>query len=263
MAQKKHPTRGDGRAPAGPIDDDQAWKRRVLLRAEALSKKSEVFRSLDVTQLICETVAYGLPAEAEIFQAAYGDPSGREYWNSLLSEPIPVVSLAYTLSVHLAESVDRLDYFKFAILCAFRDAAEAGERWFTGDTTTLLSVEDFSDNVEGLGKLKVEPRATVEWLQTKPKREHLVPQSLRGFLQASEMQPRTVNEKTALRFVQDYIDSEQAAGRRPSIAGVEAAGIKAGKYGAREHLRAAFRQLRGAEVRRGRPPKALTKIAEK
>jgi hypothetical protein len=33
--------------------------------------------------------------------------------------------------------------------------------------------------------------------------------------------------------------------------------------GGREYLRAAFHRSRGAEVRRGRPPKAATKIAEK
>jgi hypothetical protein len=269
MARKK-PTRRGGRTPdGGPTCDDQAPKQRFLVRAKALSEHPEVFRRLAVTQLICDAVAFGGPAEADIFQAAYGDPSGRKYWNSFLSEAIPVVSVAYTLSVHLAESVESLGYLRFAILCAFRDAAEAGERWFTGDTTTLLAVKDFSSYVEGVEKVKVDPDAAVRWLLSKPMREHLVPDSLRRFLQWDPTNTETptarrpVTEKSAERFVVSYIDSEQAAEKRPTLANLESAANKAGMRGGREYLRAAFHRLLGAEIRRGRPPKASTKIAEK
>ena len=152
-----------------------ALKQQFLDRAKALSKLPEVFRGPQVTLLICDTVAFGVRAEAEIFQAVYGDPGGRKYWDAHLSEAIPVYSLAYMLSAHLAESVEQLDMAKIAIIRAFRDAAHAGERWFTGEITPLLAVEDGQTNFEGLGKVKVHPRAAVEWLLSKPKREHLVP----------------------------------------------------------------------------------------
>jgi hypothetical protein len=158
---------------------------------------------------------------------------------------------------------------RIAIIRAFRDAAEAGERWFTGETQLLLGVEDGQTNFEGLGKVKVHPRGAVEWLLSKPKREHLVPQSLRRFLQTggeptnANAAPRPVTEKRAERFVANYINGEQAAGRSPTLVGLEAAAKKADMRGGREYLRAAFRRSRGAEVRRGRPPKASTKIAEK
>ena len=54
-----------------------ALKQRFLDRAKALSKLPEVFRLPQVTLLICDTVAFGVRAEAEIFQAVYGDPGGR------------------------------------------------------------------------------------------------------------------------------------------------------------------------------------------
>jgi hypothetical protein len=106
---------------------------------------------------------------------------------------------------------------------------------------------------------------------SKPKREHLVLESLRRFLQSggeptngkAPTAPRPVTEKIAERFVADYIFGEQAAGRCPTLVGLEAAAKKADMRGGREYLRAAFRRSRGAEVRRGRPPKASTKIAEK
>ena len=161
-----------------------ALKQRFLDRAKALSNLAEVFRCPQVTLLICETVAFGVRAEAEIFQAAYGDPGGRKYWDAHLSEPMPVYSLAHVLSAHVAENVEQLEMAKIAIIRAFRDAAEAGERWFTGDTSPLLAMEHGQTNFEGLGKLKVHPRDAVEWLLSKPKREHLVPDSLRRFLQS-------------------------------------------------------------------------------
>ena len=161
-----------------------ALKQRFLDRAKALSSLAEAFRFPQVTLLICETVAFGVPAEAEIFQAAYGDPGEREYWEGLLSEPMPLYSLAHVLSAQLAENVEQLEMAKIAIVRAFRDAAEAGEPWFTGDTSPLLAMERGQTNFEGLDMLKVHPRDAVEWLLSKPRREHLVSNSLRGFLQS-------------------------------------------------------------------------------
>jgi hypothetical protein len=48
----------------------------------------------------------------------------------------------------------------------------------------------------------------------------------------------------------------------PTLRGLEGAAKNAGMHGGREYLRAAFRGYR-VEVRRGRPPKASPKIAEK
>ena len=247
-----------------------ALKQQFLDRAKALSNLAEVYRCQQVTLLICETVAFGVRAESEIFRAAYGDPDGRKYWDAHLSEAILVYSLAYVLSAHLAEKVEQLEMVRIAIIRAFRDAAEAGERWFTGDTSPLLAIE-YSHNFENLGTVKVHPRAAVEWLLSKPKRKHLVPDSLRRFLQSSgeptnanaPTAPRFVTKKIAERFVANYIDGEQAAGRSPTLVGLEAAAKQANMRGGREYLRAAFRRSRGAEFRRGRPPKVSTKIAEK
>ena len=83
-----------------------------------------MFRSPQVTLLICESVAFGVPAEAEIFHAAYGDPAGRKYWDTFLSELMSLFSLAYAFFVHVAEDVEQLEFAKIAIIGAFRDAAE-------------------------------------------------------------------------------------------------------------------------------------------
>jgi hypothetical protein len=165
------------------MGDDQALKRQFLVRAKALSEQPEVFRCVAVTQLIGETVAFGVRAEAEVFQAVYGDPGGQKYWEAHLSEAIPAAKLAHLLAVHLAENAERLSVWKSAILLAIRDAAEAGERWFTGETAPQLAVNYDPTNFEGIYKVKIHPRSAVEWLLSKPKREHLIPESLRQYLQ--------------------------------------------------------------------------------
>jgi hypothetical protein len=250
------------------MNDDQALEQRFLDRAKALTNVAEVFRCSQVTLLICEMVAFGVRAEAKIFEAAYGEPSGQKYWDAYLSEPVRVYTLAHVLSAHIAEQAEQLEMARIAILRAFRDAAEAGESWFTGDTTPLLAVEDGQTNFEGLAKIKLYSRPAVEWLLSKPMREHLVPASLQRSLQSGGTSTnakvptarRPVTPKIAERFAADYIKSEQTAGRSPTLRGFEAAAKSADMHGGREYLRAAFRRLE--RVRRGRPPKASPKIAE-
>src|SRR5262249_30054809 len=64
---------------AGMDSDEQAsrLKNEFLARAKMLSNLQEVYRSSLVTQLLSDALAMGLPLEAEIFEAAYGDPAGR------------------------------------------------------------------------------------------------------------------------------------------------------------------------------------------
>jgi hypothetical protein len=234
-------------------------------RAKALSKLAEVYRCRQVTLLINDTVLFEIRVEAEIFQAAYGDPEGRRYWGAYLSEPIRLYSLANLLSVHSAESAQQLEWARIATIGAFRNAVEAGEDWFIGDTAPLLTMDDHEANFDSLRKIKVRPRAAVEWLLSKPSREHLVPGSLRRFLQTGPettlTKRRPITRKIAESFVTKYLDDEQAAGRRPTIAGLEAAAKRTGMRGGREHLRAAYRRSPRIEVRRGRPPKTSSKFA--
>jgi hypothetical protein len=166
----------------GSNDDIEQLKERILLRAKALANSPEFARCPAVMGLICDAMAFGVRVEAEIFQAVYGDPSGREYWDAQLSEPMSVFSLARLLAVHKAENAQQLEYAEIAALRAFRDAAQAGETLFLGETAPLLAIGDGYGPFDGLSDVKVLPRAAVEWLLAKPKREHLVPDSLRRCL---------------------------------------------------------------------------------
>jgi hypothetical protein len=190
-----------------------ALKQHFVDRAEALSRLPEVFRSAQVALLIRDMVALGVRAEEDIFQAAYDDRGGQKYWEALLSEPISVFSLAHILSGHLADSVEQLEAAQIAIIGAFRVAAETGERWFIGQTASFLAVQHGQTSFQELAKVKVHARAAVEWLLGKPKREHLVPESLRRFLESyTPTARRIVTKNIAERFVADYIRTEQRRG---------------------------------------------------
>jgi hypothetical protein len=229
-----------------------ALKRQFLEHAKALSPLDEVFRCRQVPQLLCDMLAFGIRAEAEVFENAYGDPQGREYWGTLLSEPVRVYSFAHVLAVHVAENAEQLDMARIAIIRAFRDAAEAGEQWFVGETGPILAMKDGQTDFANLIKLKVFPRPALEWLMSKPRRRHLVPDSLRAFLEfASAVAVRPIIEMNAEHFVTRYINDETAAGRHPTQTGLEDAAKKAGIRGGREDRRAAFHRL--IDVRRGRP----------
>ena len=82
------------------MNEDRALEQQFLDRAKALTNVAEVFRCFQVTMLICDMVAFGVRAEAKIFEAAYGEPSGQKYWDAHLSEPIRVYTLAHVLSAH-------------------------------------------------------------------------------------------------------------------------------------------------------------------
>jgi hypothetical protein len=74
--------------------------------------------------------------------------------------------------------------------------------------------------------------------------------------------PRS-NSAKRQKFVADYIAGEKAAGKRPTQAGLEEAAVAAGMRGARGELRATFKRLVEADVRRGRPRKLPPESAEK
>lgn len=242
--------------------NNRVLKQQFIARAKALSNLAEAYRCPQVALLICETVAFGVRAEDEIFKAAYGDPSGRKYWDARLSEPTLAYTLAHTLSAHLAEKVEQLELAKIAIIRAFRDAAEAGESWFIGDISPLLAIEEGQRNFGNLRKVKVHPRDAVAWLLSKPRREHLVPGTLRTFLRGKSPSPaKPASKQRAEHFVANYIKSERLAGRSPTVVGLGAAAKQEGIRGGREYLRAVFRKR--VEVRRGRPPGPNEKIAKK
>jgi hypothetical protein len=233
-------------------------KQKFVDRARSLSKESENSRSTLMTALIAESVGLGVAGESEYFTPAYGDPTGSDYWNAYLSEPMRVGAFAYLLSVHLPLNPEQFESAKIAITLALRDAAAAGERLFVGNFAPLLAFESAKRDFSVLIDVRVRPRAAVEWLLSKPRREHLIPGSLRIFVKDRSMSsanPRPLTMKNAERFVAKFADEEKKAGRHPTLKGLEAAARKAGLRGGRQYLRDAFHRAPDVVVKEGRPSK--------
>lgn len=138
-----------------------------------------------------------------------------EFWDIVLSEPMPCEDFIHALAVHFliiehkpnGTDADRLasgpaasravDIVKAGLRSALRQARIDGEPWFIEvpeplpstkldakawlgfipSDVVILPPDPPSDGVY-LSKLKVRPRAAVEWLVDMPKRRHLVPTSL-------------------------------------------------------------------------------------
>jgi hypothetical protein len=175
-----------------------------------------------------------------------------------LSEPIHVGAFAYLLSAHLPLKAEQLEYAKTAITQALQDAAAVGERLFAGEIAPLLAFECSKRDYGTLINIRVRPRAAIEWLLSKPKREHLVPDSLRKFMEdltVGSNKRRHLTRKAAEGFVAEFVNCEKKAGRVPILKGLEAAAKAAGFRGGRHHLRDAFHHHPEIVVKEGRPSK--------
>jgi hypothetical protein len=118
-------TEGDVRA------DEEALKHRFIGRAKAMAGLPEYARHQDVALLIHQSAAFGLRGvDVEIFRSAYGDPTGRAFWDAFLRKPMPVTSLAQMFSAFLMEKALRVEDVELLVLRALRDAAQNGETWF-------------------------------------------------------------------------------------------------------------------------------------
>ena len=90
--------------------------------------------------------------ESDIFEAAYGDPDGREYWDSWLFERMPARDLADLVATHSASSEAELAKNRSNILRALES------------------------------EIQKHPRDAAEWLAQNPNTRHLVSDSLRRHL---------------------------------------------------------------------------------
>jgi hypothetical protein len=107
--------------------------------------------------------------EAEIFQAAYGDPLGRDYWRAWLSEPFHRLRVADLIATHAAPSEPLFQCTEAQILSA-------------------LFTANFANTSSAIG-----------WLIFTPHIAHLVPASLCDYLSGAEAPTAAAAEETRNR----------------------------------------------------------------
>jgi hypothetical protein len=153
------------------------------IRREQLLAQAIVTRSIEpvaqrnaVNKLIFESVLSRGCTSVEILEAAYQDPEGHRYWELWLFEPLPIYQFAELLALDnaAANGVAVLGGYLFQIFERLRAAAEAGETWFIGDTSPLIT-EPWSSLALQDSALRVRPREAIAWMYQNPNARHLVP----------------------------------------------------------------------------------------
>jgi hypothetical protein len=169
---EKHPADVIGKPPP-PTRREQ-----LLAQAKATQSFEPVAQRIAVNKLIFESVLWGACTSVEILETAYGDPQGRQYWELWLFEPLPLYQFAADLALHSAsaDGLAVLDRYLFQIIERLRAAAEAGETWFIGDTSPLIT-EKWSSLALRDSALAVRPREAVTWMCQNPNARHLVPET--------------------------------------------------------------------------------------
>jgi hypothetical protein len=166
------------KAKARPVAKPLRSVRREELLAQA--KITQSFEPLAqryaVYKLILESVLSRACTSIEILEAAYHDPQGHRYWEFWLFEPLPIYQFAELLALDIAATngVSVLDRYLFQIFERLRAAAEAGETWFIGDTSPLIT-ETWSSLAPHNSALAVRPREAIAWMCQNPNARHLVP----------------------------------------------------------------------------------------
>ena len=249
----------------------------LLAQAKLTQSLLPVEQRYAVYKLVREGFWLRACSQAEILDAAYRDPKGHQYWDLWLSEPLDIHQFAEMLALHNAGTdVLFLDGYLSQIFERLRAAAEAGETWFIGDVSLLLT-EQWAALTLHNSALTVRPREAIAWMCQNPNARHLVPPAaarIVGALASAHIvsesdtgrrggdagapSSRPLTEKSAQKFAQHYFAQEKQAGREPTQSGLEKAAIAAGMLGGREYLRTQFHKLQlmaGKLVKRGPPKK--------
>jgi len=161
-------------------------RERLLSQAGASRGLMPVAQRDAVKGLIRDSLWSRTCSPGEILGAAYGDPQGRRYWELWLSEPLRVYQFADLLAVHyaategapvasvLGKSAPVLDGYLRQIFERLRAAVEAGETWFIGDTSSLLT-ETWPSLALRNSALSIRPSQAIVWMHRNPTAQHLIP----------------------------------------------------------------------------------------
>ncbi|MGO9047646.1 MAG: hypothetical protein ACLQFW_12280 [Xanthobacteraceae bacterium] len=155
----------------------RSTRREQLLAQAKLTQSFELVAQRNaVSKLMFESVLSGACTPAEILEAAYDDRQGYRYWELWLFEPLQIYQFAELLALHNAgtERVRLLDRYLLQIFERLRAAAEAGETWFIGDTSPLVT-ENWSSLALRNSALAVRPREAITWMRKNPNARGLVP----------------------------------------------------------------------------------------
>ncbi len=206
-------------------------REQLLAQAKATQSFEPVAQRNAVNKLILESVWSRACTTVEILEAAYRDPQGHRYWELWLFEPLPIYQFAELLALDSAATngVPVLDRYLFQIFERLRAAAEAGETWFIGDTSPLIT-ETWSSLALRNSALAVRPREAIAWMCQNPNARHLVPTVPAGMAQS-------LAERTNALGTDGGVLSDTLSQVRTSIVGRTSGAARASIVGKRPRIK--------------------------
>jgi hypothetical protein len=182
------------------------------------------------------------------------------YWRVQLSEQMPALNFAHLLISHAVDNRTAYGQTHLLAMVDVRDtlrfAAETNAPWVVKDPTA----PDPNDPAS----FRVRPRAAAKWLLRKPKREHLVPPSLRAFLEsganttktppANSRRPpgRVFKKKLKEWMLNEWLETADTPNQGTAV---KAAKTKFGSGVTRAMVREVLRKIRPNLIRVGRRTK--------
>ncbi len=197
------------------------------------------------------------PEDDEAIVSQFNLSGMKEFWDIELSEPMACEVLAHSLAVHFMviehkldgtvedqkasgpKAMQTIEIVKASVRAALRQARVDGEPWFmtvsepqpnskldakawfgfVPSDTVVIPPEPQTDGID-LSKLKVRPRAAAEWMLAMPKRQHLLPPSLKTYLRPESPTPLAVMDRsgvpgrpTSIHLVEEEMNRRAAGGQ--------------------------------------------------
>jgi hypothetical protein len=182
-------------------------KENILKLAEATTAlnnrgtKSTTVRRLIQDSALCD----GLSA-ADIFDAAYGDPDGREYWRGWLSRRTSAYDFSRLLTIHLIDQMKQPQTVTIRAGEVVRSKATlrlvlecltstlSRSVWLTPDgmPPNFHDTDQKGMAEQGFRNVFINPREATAWMLSDPASRQFVPDQLRLFLE------REAHDKSAL-----------------------------------------------------------------
>lgn len=161
---------------------EESHRRRssILERADQVRRAPYRVRFAIVENLASENVAAAQWApdrsvtEADLFAAAYGDPTGAVHWQTFLDAPRHPDHIASTLAMHTATAPEWLDDHRKAARAALNEAMAPG-------LPHSIAVSNVSADRDPRGQ-RIDTRQAVQWLAARRQFADAIPASLRRFL---------------------------------------------------------------------------------
>lgn len=182
----------------------------LLLLASAAKHLSAADRRVVVSGLFEEALNHPTATEAEIFTAAYGEPTGARYWSGWLEDDFsPLYEFVQFLEAHRGKKSDIFQITRSPILEAIAVAARSAPNWLKGDMDAIVRGENHPQFLAGC---EVRRGNAIKWLCSHSDYSDLLPDQIVDYLNKTKNTP----------FVTSQPDDDRGPGRPTTMHLIEA-----------------------------------------